>query len=700
VLQSARAMRNCTRMRRGVAVVLIVLGGGACSTAVEETPGPPAPDARPVPDAEVFPDATPLPPLRLDYADPDHGPFTGGTEVTLRGRGFTPGMTVEIAGHAVDPVDLQVIDGHRAVITTPPGPPGSAAIRIVSDGNEILRDDGFLYESIYVEPASGSIAGGTYVRIRGLGTAFQPTDTVTVDGKPMTGVVVVNGQELTGYTPPGIAGGADVRVILSGGGELFAEDAFRYETTVDPLNAGMGGGPIDGVVNVTLIDAFTNDGIGMGTVVVGDPATSEIYGITDPFGAVTLNAPGLTGPITVIGGHVQYESGAMVGFDAKNVAMYLQPLPDPQPQPPPGPFPPGRSPGVVTGDVDFGGTTSIGGTEWDLVPDPPTETARKRTYVFTTARDVFSSNVDPGPGGTIDYFEGDTAWTYRIPVRPTAFALVAVAGIYEPELDPDGAGPLPKGVFTPYAMGVRRNVLVGPGETIDNLSITINIPLDTGLKVELPDAPALLGGTGPGPNEYRVNALIDLGGEGVIRLPGSRAVFREGRSTVLTGLAPLGLAISDASYTIAAGAYSLSGQPYSIRIHRGVRDLSRPVVIDGFVGVPRAPDLLPDGTILGRRLRSPLEGGGLRPTWRQHRLSLVDNGYPVWRIFTRGDIDELPLWDLTRFGLPAMTSEKLVWASYTALLPGASFDTFNYGQNNANYWNAYSYASHVVAFPQ
>jgi hypothetical protein len=440
-------------------------------------------------------------------------------------------------------------------------------------------------------------------------------------------MVVVNGQEITGYTPSGVPGSVDVRVALDGGGEIFAEDAFTYEAVVGTTFGAMGGGPIDGALNLRLIDSYTEAGIPMAVAVIGDPESSTLWGLTDPFGQLTLSGPGLRGPITLTAGHRRYESGAMVGFDARNLTMFLTPLPpDPEEIPPPsGPFPPGRSPGQVTGDVVFGGATGIGSTEWDLVPDPPpTDGARKRTYVFTTAPNIFSSQVDPGPGGTIDFIPGQSSWQYRIPVRPSAFALVAISGIWEPEVDPDGTGPLPRGRFTPYAMGVLRNILVGPGETLQNVSITIDIPLDTGLKVQLPDAPAIADAEPEGrrgPDEYRVNAIIDLGGEGVIRLPGSRSVFRGARGTILTALAPLAREISDASYTIAAGAYtSGSSSPYSIRILRGVRDLSRPVVIDGFVGVPRPVDPAPGGSTASRRLLVNLDGGGVDHNLRDYRL--------------------------------------------------------------------------------
>jgi hypothetical protein len=675
---------------------VIALAG--CSTVLEggdePRPGAGADAAPPV----AIADAQPLPALRVDYADPDHGPFVGGTEVVLRGRGFVAGMTVTVGGKLVEAIDLEVIDGNRAVILTPAGAPGQADIHIVAGEHETTREDVFLYEPIYLEPRTGAIAGGTYVRVRGLGTSFAPSDIVLLDGRAMSGVQVINGQELIGYTPAGVAGGADVRVVSALGGELFAEDGFTYETTVDPLFAGMGGGPIEGSLNVTLVDAFTEDGIEMAVVALGDPETTPYWGVTDPFGQVTISAPGLAGPVTLTAGHPRYESGAMVGFDARNLAMFLQPLPpDPTEIPPSGPFPPGRAPGRVSGDVVFGGTTGIGTTDWDLVPEPTSETQRKRTYVFTTARDIFSLDPNPGPGGTIDFVPGASAWEYSIAVRPTAFALVALAGLYE-DVDPDGSGPLPRGVFTPYAMGVQRNVLVGPGETLENVSIAINIPLDSGMKVELPDAPALQPAGDMGPDEYRVNAILDLGGEGVIRLPGSRALFRDRRSTVLTALAPIAGAISDASYTIAAGAYSADGSPYSIRILRGVRDLSRPVVVAGFIGAQRAVDPPDRGTTQARHLVVALDGGAQLPTFRQYRLINLDNGHPVWRVISRGDLDEVPLHRLTRFGLPEMTTSELYWSATSVHIPGASFDTFNYGQLNANYWHAYSVATFDVAF--
>src|SRR5262249_1178506 len=158
----------------------------------------------------------------------------------------------------------------------------------------------------------------------------------------------------------------------------------------------------------------------------------------------------------------------------------------------------------------FGGTTGIGTTQWDLVPDPRTPTEIKRAYVFTTSPNIFTGTADPGPGGTVDYVAGQISWHFEIPARSSALAVVAVAGLYGPNVDPDGDGPLPKGKFTPFALGVVRNLLIGPGEVLANLSIPVDIPLDSAMRVDLAHAPTIAPKVAPwlGPTEYRLNAVV------------------------------------------------------------------------------------------------------------------------------------------------------------------------------------------------
>jgi hypothetical protein len=197
-----------------------------------------------------------------------------------------------------------------------------------------------------------------------------------------------------------------------------------------------------------------------------------------------------------------------------------------------------------------------------------------------------------------------------------------------------------------------------------------------------------------------VTALIDLGGEGVIRLPTAHATFTNKPEVMLTSMAPIGGAVSDASYSFVIGTYTASTfQPYSARIVRGVRDVSAPVVIDGFIGVPRAADPPNGGTSTTHHLLLDFDGGSATPTYLYERLSTVEEGDPVYRILARGDRRDVPLYDFTSLGLPPLTTKPLNWAVTAVSIPGGTFDTFNYGQLNTNRYGAYAADTFKVTFP-
>jgi hypothetical protein len=643
-------------------------------------------------------DAAPEEPvLRIDYLDPDHGPFTGGTETVIRGRGFTEDMTIEIGGLAVETLDIVFIDDRRVTIRTPPGTPGPAEVRVQAGDLTATLPDGFLYEAITVDPPSGAVSGGTYVRIRGFGTAFVDGDIVTFDGVPLNPQTVISPVEIAGFTPAGVPGTADVEVN-GPSGTIVAEDAYTYTNGADPFNGGMGGGPINGAVNVTVLDWMTQDGIDGAFVALGDPATGPT-GTTDPFGQITFSTPGLVGPVTVTAAAAGYESSAMVVFDAQDVSIFLYPIPEPQP----GPFPPGRAAGYINGHIVFGDATGIGTTGWSLVPEPRNDNELKRAYVYTTVANPFSGNPDPGPTGIIDYEDdGATSWEFSIVARPAALAVVAVAGLYDPTIDPDGEGPLPLGLFTPFAMGVERGVLVGPGESVDNIAVIVDIPLDTTLNVQFQDAPPLFSPGWYGPTQYEIEAYVDLGGEGVIVLPGNSAVLPfPAVDGMLTSMAPLSSRLADASYIVFAGAYSPFGSnPWSVRVLKGITDVGVPIVATDFLGTPRPFDPPSGGIATSQHLQIAPEGGTGEPTFHMHILSGFD-GTPYWRIFARGTELDVDLPDLqSAAGLPGLPpNTQVIWTCYSITVPGLTFDNFNYGHLNANYWTAYAADAWVVQFP-
>ena len=687
-------------------VCLVVCSG--CGSSLVDSDAAANADAQAVSDGFSLADATPVAEFDLQFTDPDYGPFSGGTEVMVRGNGFAEGLEVLFGGRFVEPLDLEIVDSRRAIVRTPPGNPGAADVEVRLGSERALLAAAFDYEAITVEPGSGSVAGGTFVTITGFGTHFDAATVVTFDGLPLTGVTVVNEQMLTGTSPPGIAGSADV-VVDTGVAVHEARRSYTYLITADPFAGGMGGGPINGTVNVVVIDANTKNGVDDAFVVIGDPQSSPLQGLADDLGQITFSSPGLEGPITVTAAAAGYETSVFSTFDAQDITIMLRRPPEPAT----GPLPPGPQVARIYGHVLFGDIVGIGSPTWGLVPEPRTPTEVKRLYVTTTAPNPFSSSY--APNGFIEYegYDPDkTAWAFEIGARPSALAVVAIAGLYDEADDPSGTG---VSGFEPFAMGVTRGVIVGPGENVMNVDVVVNLPLDTALQVELVDPPALDTPGWRGPIEYIIRPFLDFGGEGVIAMnknglaiPPEPEVrpnyyyFAEGaESLLLTGMAPLTGAVGDGSYGFIAGAYSESrSNPYSVRVARGYSEVGAPLLIDDFLGTPRPIDPAPSEVASDQAIRFAAEPPSTgAATFNVHLFSDAE-GVSLLRIYSRGDVFDVDIPDLTGAGLaPFPALQDISWTFYRITVPNTTFDTFNYRQLSALYWSAYAVDSYWVQFP-
>jgi hypothetical protein len=663
-------------------------------------------------DAGIPSDAFDLPDARntqfgIQFIDPDYGPFTGGTEILIRGIGFADGVDVKIGGRSVEPLDLEVVDQRRIHVVTPPGSPGLADVEVILGSDSALLPDAFRYEAITVAPDSGSVAGGTYVTIDGFGTDWNASTEVRFDGALMLSQTVVNEQRITGFTPPGTSGTADVSVTTASANEE-ARRAFTYLATADPFAGGMGGGPIDGQLNIVVVDAYTKNGVANAFVAVGDVATTPLKGRTDNLGQITFSQPGLSGPVTVTAAATNYESAMFVDFDSRDLTIFLRTPPVPQT----GPFPPAPQIGRVLGHVLFGDAVSIGSSTWDLVPEPRRPGEIKRVYVTTTAPNMFSTSY--APSGFIDfsYDAQVTAWEFDIWARPSALAVVAIAGLYDPSLDPSGQG---VSGFQPFAMGVSRGILVGPGEDVMGVDVVVNIPLDTALNVGLEQPPLLNTPGWNGPTVYTVRPFLDFGGEGLIHMnknglpvppppelpPNIYDLPAGDTSILLSGLAPLTGGISDGSYGFIAGAYAPWGSnPYSVRIARGFTDIGLPLTIGDFLPMQRPIDPQPGLVATRQHLEFELEGPSTGQATFAYHLLAAQDGTQLWRILARGDVLDVDIPDLTAEGFPALpTFEDVQWSFWRITLPGTSFDQFTYRNLSSLYWSAYAADSHYVQFP-
>lgn len=626
--------------------------------------------------------------LTLARVVPDHGPFTGGNTVVLRGSGFTDESQVTFGGRNVQPADHRLIDSRRLSVVVPAGEVGPADVAITVGGTTVLLENGYTYDAIAVEPNSGAVAGGTFVTIIGMGTSFQEGDRVLFGRSPCSDVEVVSATRINCRTPPMSAGTVDV-VVQGAGAPLSAPDAYTYFDSSDPFSGGLGGGPLAGSVNLTVLDGMTGMPVADAFAILGEDLGTEHQGLTDTLGQITFSGPDIVAPSTIHVAKHCYERTSFVAFDARDVTVFLIPWMDPMcgmGSPPPGGGR-GRNGAFVEGQLvwlrDFGS----GPAEWFNVP-PPRAGWVRAAYVYTTQASLSLPNPDPSLGGSwqrvLEEAPGSRGYPYSVFARPAGLAVYALAGLEETST----------GRFVPYVMGVTRNVLAGPGETVPDVDIYMDIPLDHYVEVQLTDLPASVGRF---PDRFRLQANIDLAGEGVIvrDVQGQEYDVLRGRdaSRPFRFMAQPALfgSLADGRYRIEAGWFTgdFDGQPYTVAVERGITAVDSIVTIGGFLGIPQATapangDRLP----ADRVFRWSADG----PDPSFHVVVVIGaDGNPAWRMFVPGDVREAPAPDFSSIPeLRDMPIGFLTWAVFSITLPGFDFDQLRYGDLNDAFWTRWA----------
>ena len=643
----------------------------------------------------IFPDSGISNPggLSVSRVVPGNGPFTGGTRAVVRGSGFTGESVVTFDGRMVQPADTELLDPGRLRVVVPAGDVGPADVAVTVGDATATAPAAYVYDAIYVDPDSGSIAGGTLVNVVGSGTAFTDGDTVRFGRSLCTGVSIVSPTRITCQTPPGAPGSVDVTVIRGAdGAETTAVDGFTYYDTSDPYGGGLGGGPISGTINLTVLDATSGLPVDGAFSIVGEVLTTPYQGLTNTMGQISFSGPDLMGRQTITVAKHCYEKTSFVSFDARDVTIFLVPWMDPMcgmgMPPPPGR---GRNGSFVEGELIWRGPMEFGPNPWANIPPPRTNEV-KVAYVYGTQANVRAPNPDPASGGAIQRVLetplGMRGYPYRIFVRPSGMAVYALAGLENTVT----------GEFFPYVMGVARNVLAGPGETVRNVDIVMEIPLDHAVDVNVSGLPMAVR---TGPDRFKTTADIDLGGEGVIvrqvadptSATGMRPIDevrqrRNDRPFRFTSQPALLGALSDGRYRFEAGWYTgdFDSQPYTVMVRNGVSDVSSAVEMNGFLGIPQpvAPaygERLPDD----RMLRWMNDG----PDPDFYVVLMVGgDGNPAWRHFTPGDTREAPIPDLSTVpGIDDISSGFITWVVFSVRSPGFRFDEFRYSDLVDQYWS-------------
>jgi hypothetical protein len=361
-------------------------------------------------DSFVFFDQTNLTP-RVVAVMPGAALVGGGSSIKIAGVGFDSTTAVSIDG--VTLTSCVRLGGNMITCTAPPGAEGPADLR-VSNGGSIDATFAFEYLNLRItlaDPASGAIAGGTYVRLTGEG--FGSDARVFINGRVARDLSVDSLGDLTLRTPRGAVGPADIRV-LTRGVELTVGGLYSYFDPAD-YTFWTSGGPVEGSVNVTVI-GNAGQPLRGAFVVLGaqvDPLRPYRHGYTDIRGQITFSGPEIWGPQSVHAFKDDHGAFSWISTDARNLTMDLGLLADPEP--PPDPLPPCPEPSGQGGPALVRGKVIRIKDQWNTGND---------TVLVTSSYVSFSVPLpDPGPRAQL-VNNGD----YEAFVRSGDLVLIAQAG--------------------------------------------------------------------------------------------------------------------------------------------------------------------------------------------------------------------------------------------------------------------------------
>ena len=327
---------------------------------------------------------------------------------------------------------------------------------------------------------------------------------------------------------------------------------------------------------------------------------------------------------------------------------------------------------------------------WEIVPKPRDNETRV-AYVFTSRSQANMPNPSPAVEGTMarvtpDSPVGEHGYPYSIFARPAGMAVYAVSGLERRDT----------GEFMPYVMGVTRNVLTSPGAETAHTDIYMGITLDRELQVQLARLPRA---TPRGPNQFRVQANIDLGAEGVIvrQINGQSlddvTSYTGGTLFRLFAQPALVSGLADARYQVISGWYSGERQdvsPYTESRHLGIAQTDEPVLIDDLLPIPEvvaplAGALLPKDRVLRWQLSNDKQ---VAPP----DMFIIDivggDGVPAWTQIVPGSLTESTIPDFSKLkGLSDIPAGIIMWSVRAVRIVDFSYDQFKYDFMLSRFWS-------------
>jgi len=630
------------------------------------------------------PDAAPHSVL---VVDPAHGPFPGGQIALVRGTGFGGDVRVWFGDREAAPSEVVAVDDTRVQVEVPPGSAGPVDVRVQNGDDESTRaslPNGYVYDAYVLSPDRGPTSGGTEVTLTGDQTDWGEATEVFIDLVPCSDIEVRSETELGCVTPAGTAGSKAVRVRTDDGTDSDLLDGFTYVDSDNGYRGGLSGDTLDAELTVIALNDFTGSPIPGATVILGDDLATARE--TGPNGVVQYSGESLGPARSVTVAMTCFQPVTFVDVGVDTVTAYLDPVLSPrcaEAGDPPATGGVATSTATVEGELVWRSSEEFTRQGWTNVPAPASDGDARVAYVFEPADDPdddfqlpsASSAITPEADGTVGFeFSQDGP--------PGNRTLYALAGLENRAADPP--------VFIAYAMGIARGARADPSQTVDEVFIPMNIPLDQALtlRVEGPTP------TERGPDRVSLRLAISLTEAGYALLPVSfkSSLLPVNSDLTFVGLPPLTGPLVTSQYVITAAAVTSAAELVPRSALESLAHSSAAGVVDvsGFVQVPVLQNPTLHERWDGRHVSVTWAAGGQAPDVCVVKLQSGD-ALVTWRVAAPADACEFDLPDLARLD-PEL-----------ALIPGAldvvvslahvhDFDyrELRYRHLRSTGWNAYS----------
>jgi hypothetical protein len=350
----------------------------------------------------------------VTQVDPNHGPASGGNQVTITGTDFSDPATVEFGTNSA--TDVVVVDDTTITATAPAGTAGTTVDVTVNpaQGPTDTLPNAYTYDVpptvTSLSPDHGPAAGNNQVTITG--TDLSGATQVQFGANNATNVQVNGaGTQITATAPAGTAGQTvDVRVTTPAGTSADTPaDDYDYDPLPVVSNLVPDHGPAAGGNQVTI---FGTHLAGATQVSFGGNNASINFGNDT---SISVTAPqGTPGSIDV---SVTTPSGTSANTPADD---YTYDQPPPPPAPTVTDVVPNHGPAAGGNQVTIFGTNFTGATEVHFgTTDASTFTVNNSSRITATAPGgTAGQTVDVSvttPGGTSSTAGTDDDYAYDVP---------------------------------------------------------------------------------------------------------------------------------------------------------------------------------------------------------------------------------------------------------------------------------------------